>query len=142
MQRVDAAGQPSGPSARYGEDHPASAGSQVDAPGSALVGLPGASQDIGRERARTSEIEWSLEETEEELRRRRHYEEIREQLHRERTRILDRLLPARFALAGAAQVFPVAVEIRLPERGGQDLYAWLHLHYPGNEEDNPQVRGW
>ena len=66
---------------------------------------------------RLAEIERSLEEKEEELRRRRrHYEEIREQLQRERTRILDRLLPARFALAGVAQVFPVAVEIRLPER--------------------------
>ena len=35
---------------------------------------------------------------------------------RERARILDHLLPARFTLAGRAQVFPVAVEIRLPER--------------------------
>ena len=42
--------------------------------------------------------------------------EIREQLQRERTRVLERLLPARFALAGEAQVFPVAVEVRLPER--------------------------
>lgn len=50
------------------------------------------------------------------MRRRRHYEEIRDQLQRERERkrMLDHLLPARFALAGQAQVFPVAVEIRLP----------------------------
>ena len=34
---------------------------------------------------------------------------------RERTRIVEHLLPARFAMAGNAQAFPVAVEIRLPE---------------------------
>ena len=69
------------------------------------------------ETERLEEIERSIEEREKELKRRRsHYEEIREQLGRERTRILDRLLPARFTLAGEAQVFPVAVEIRLPER--------------------------
>lgn len=49
-------------------------------------------------------------------RRRRHYEELREQLRQERERILDHLLPARFSMAGDAQVFPVAVEVRLPER--------------------------
>ena len=64
-----------------------------------------------------AEIERSIEEKEEEIRRRRHhYEEIREQLQCERARVLERLLPARFALAGEAQVFPVAVEVRLPER--------------------------
>ena len=69
------------------------------------------------ESERLAEIERSIEEKEEEIRRRRHhYEEIREQLQRERTRVLERLLPARFALAGEAQVFPVAVEVRLPER--------------------------
>ena len=66
---------------------------------------------------RLAEIEQSIDEKREELRRRRHhYEEIRRQLQRERTRVLDRLLPARFAMAGSAQVFPVAVEIRLPEQ--------------------------
>ena len=66
---------------------------------------------------RLSEIEQSIEEREKELQRRRiHYEEIREQLGRERSRILNHLLPARFTLAGGVQVFPVAVEIRLPER--------------------------
>ena len=65
---------------------------------------------------RLAALERSIEEKQDELaRRRRHYEEIREQLQRERARILDHLLPARFALAGQAQVFPVAVEIRLPE---------------------------
>ena len=67
---------------------------------------------------RLAEIEQSLEEKERELKRRlAHYEEIREQLQQERARILDRLLPARFALAGDAHVFPVAIEVRLPETG-------------------------
>ena len=55
------------------------------------------------------------EKTQEIERRRNHYEEIRSQLRRERSRILDRLLPARHALAGAASVFPVTAEVRLPE---------------------------
>ena len=38
-------------------------------------------------------------------RRRRHYDELREQLQRERTRVLEHVLPKRFALAGTAQVF-------------------------------------
>ena len=64
---------------------------------------------------RLAALEHSIEEKQDELvRRRRHYEEIRDQLQRERKRVLDHLLPARFALAGQAQVFPVAVEIRLP----------------------------
>ena len=64
-----------------------------------------------------AEIQQSIEQKQEEIdRRRHHYEEIREQLQRERTRILDHLLPARFSMAGQAQVFPVAVEIRLPGR--------------------------
>ena len=69
------------------------------------------------ETERLAEIEQSIEQKQEELtRRRQHYEEIRDQLQRERTRILDHLLPARFAMAGSAQAFPVALEIRLPER--------------------------
>ena len=36
-------------------------------------------------------------------------------LEHERDRVLKRLLPARYRLRGAAQAFPVAVEIRLPE---------------------------
>lgn len=66
----------------------------------------------------------SITEKEQEIERRReHYTEIREQLRRERRRILERLLPARFTLAGEAKVFPVTVEVRLPEvdiHGGQD----------------------
>ena len=66
---------------------------------------------------RLAEMERSIEEKQEELaRRQRHYEDIREQLQRERTRILEHLLPARFAMAGDAQAFPVALEIRLPDR--------------------------
>jgi len=62
----------------------------------------------------TAEIEQSMEAKQTELKRRQqHYAEIREQLQCERARILERLLPARFSLAGEAQVLPVAVEIRL-----------------------------
>ena len=65
---------------------------------------------------RLTAIEQSIEEKREEIRRRRqHYEEIRDQLQRERTRIIEYLLPKRFTMAGEAQVFPVTVEIRLPE---------------------------
>ncbi len=67
---------------------------------------------------RFAELEQSIERKQEEVeRRRRHYEEIREQLRHERTRILDRLLPARFKLA-AVQAFPVTVEVRVPEGNG------------------------
>ena len=63
-----------------------------------------------------AEIEQSMEARQEEIRRRQqHYADIREQLQQELIRILERLLPARFSLAGDAQVFPVAVEIRVPE---------------------------
>jgi hypothetical protein len=53
-------------------------------------------------------------------RRRHHYDELRTQLTRERERILKDLLPRRYTLEGDAQVFPVAVEIRLPAREGGD----------------------
>ena len=66
---------------------------------------------------RLAEIEQSMEAKQAELKRRQqHYEDIREQLRQERDRILNLLLPARFAMAGEAQVFPVTVEVRLPER--------------------------
>ena len=66
---------------------------------------------------RLASIEQSIDEKREEIRRRReHYVEIRDQLQRERTRIIEYLLPKRFAMAGEAQVFPVTVEVRLPER--------------------------
>ena len=48
-------------------------------------------------------------------RRRSHHAEIREQLRRERERVVNRLLPGRYALAETGtQLFPVAVEVRLP----------------------------
>ena len=66
------------------------------------------------EEERIAEIEGSKDEKEVELRRRKlHWEELRGQLERERQRVLDGLLPKRFGLAGEAQVFPVAVEVRL-----------------------------
>jgi len=52
----------------------------------------------------------------EELERRLvHYKELLTVLEHERERVLKHLLPARYRLRGSAQVFPVAVEIRLPE---------------------------
>ena len=62
----------------------------------------------------------SIQIKEEELERRKyHYEEVRKQLNQERERILKNLLPKRYTLQGEAQVFPVAVEIRLPmPKGG------------------------
>ena len=69
-------------------------------------------------------LDRSIQEKEQEIERRRgHYEEIRNQLRRERSRILNRLLPARYKLAGEARVFPVTAEVRLPDsgtRGGRD----------------------
>ena len=61
------------------------------------------------------DLDRSLESKKEELERRRvHYEEVREQLARERDRIVNLLLPRRFTLQGEAQVFPVAIEVRFP----------------------------
>ena len=63
-------------------------------------------------------LDRSIEQKEHEIERRRgHYEEIRHQLRRERSRILNLLLPARFKLAGEARVFPVTAEVRLPGSG-------------------------
>lgn len=67
---------------------------------------------------RLADIERSVQEKEEEVRRRReHYEQLRVQLERERKRVLELLLPKRYALRGGAQVFPVSVEIRLSAGG-------------------------
>ena len=77
----------------------------------------GAQGELFDEAGRLAAIEQSIEEKKEEIaRRRQHYEEIREQLQHERRRILDQLLPKRFAMASVARIFPVAVEIRLPEQ--------------------------
>jgi hypothetical protein len=65
---------------------------------------------------RLTALERSIAEKEEEVRRRRaQYDELREQLQRERERVLRHLLPQRYTLRDTAHVFPVAVEIRLPE---------------------------
>lgn len=65
-------------------------------------------------------LDRSIERRQEELgRRRAHHEEIREQLARERERIVKFLLPKRYTLHDEAQVFPVAVEVRFPKGGAQ-----------------------
>ncbi len=67
------------------------------------------------EEQRLDRIERSIELKQEELTRRTaHYEEVREQLAKERERILRHLLPNRYAMTAEAQVFPVVVEVRLP----------------------------
>ena len=61
-------------------------------------------------------IDRSIEEKQAEIARRtRHCEEVRAQLERERERVLRHLLPRRHAMPTSAQVFPVTVELRLPE---------------------------
>ena len=71
------------------------------------------------EQDRLDQLDRSIETREEERKRRElHYEEVREQLAKERDRIINRLLPKRYALHGEAQVFPLAIEIRFP-KGGQ-----------------------
>jgi DNA-binding transcriptional regulator GbsR (MarR family) len=68
------------------------------------------------EDARLDDLDRSIEDKAAEIeRRRRHYEEVHTQLERERERIVRYLLPKRHAMPSAAQVFPVCVEVRLPE---------------------------
>ena len=56
-----------------------------------------------------------LRDVEEELQRRQsHYQELLESLQRDQQRVLEHVLPNRYELRGNVQVFPVAVEIRLP----------------------------
>jgi hypothetical protein len=67
-----------------------------------------------------AEREWEqearLRNLEEELElRTRHYQELLDGLQVEQTRVLEQVLPRRYQLRNQAQVFPVAVEIRLPE---------------------------
>ncbi len=67
------------------------------------------------EEQRLDAIDRSIEEKRAEIERRtRQYTEVREQLGRERERILKFLLPRRHAMLDAAQVFPVSIEVRLP----------------------------
>lgn len=62
------------------------------------------------------EQEVRLRNLEEELElRTRHYQGLLESLELEQNRVLEQVLPRRFELRNQAQVFPVAVEIRLPE---------------------------
>jgi len=64
---------------------------------------------------RLAQLNRSIEDKEAEIARRgRHYEEVREQLEKERQRILKHLLPRRHTLSGTAQVFPICIEVRLP----------------------------
>lgn len=61
------------------------------------------------------ETEARLADLNDELHRRRtHYQELLRTLEVDQERVLSRMLPRRYALHGAAQVFPVAIEIRLP----------------------------
>ena len=72
--------------------------------------------DTGERAARISRSRDLLEE--EHRRTLEGHEALRRNLAEERDRILNRLVPARYALAGEVQVFPVTVEIRLPEKRG------------------------
>jgi superfamily II DNA or RNA helicase len=66
--------------------------------------------------AHLEDLDKSIKLKEEEVEhRRKHYEEVREQLSRERERVVNRLLPKRYTLFGEAQVFPLAIEVCLPE---------------------------
>lgn len=63
------------------------------------------------------EYEQKITNLDEELKRRRlHADELLETLMREQERVTNRLLPLRYSLSGGGiQVFPLCVEIRLPE---------------------------
>lgn len=68
---------------------------------------------------RLEQMEKSLVEKQAELERRtHHYDELRDQLTRERERIINKVIPNRFKLSGKAQVFPVALEIWFPFPAG------------------------
>ena len=57
-----------------------------------------------------------LRNLDDELKRRRsHYQELLDFLKQEQTRVLEKILPKRYSLRGTVQIFPVTVEIRLPE---------------------------
>jgi superfamily II DNA or RNA helicase len=46
--------------------------------------------------------------------RRTHYEQLQDQLERERQRTLNQVIKERYALRGDARVYPIAIEIRIP----------------------------
>jgi len=65
---------------------------------------------------RKREVARRRAELQDELKRRTsHLDELRVQLERERVRVINELIPKRYAMRGDAMVFPLAVEIRLPE---------------------------
>jgi len=67
---------------------------------------------------RLEKLEHEIDEKQQELERRTsNYEDVRRQLEKERERILNVLLPKRYAMSGEAQIFPVTVEIRFPGGG-------------------------
>jgi hypothetical protein len=67
---------------------------------------------------RFAAIQRTMEEKQAELARREsHHREVREQLERERERILKHVLPKRHGMASSAQVFPVTIEVRLRRPG-------------------------
>jgi len=73
-------------------------------------------QELFDEENRVEELSRSIESKEEEIKRRRaHYESVQKVLSADRERILNHLIPKRHALAGEAQVVPVAIEIRFPQ---------------------------
>ena len=73
------------------------------------------------EKAYMEQLDRSIKEKEDELQRReRHYEEVRDQLAKERERVIKNILPYRYALKGEAQVFPVAVEVRFNDPQGEE----------------------
>jgi len=60
--------------------------------------------------------ERELRDLEDELKRRQNqFGNLLDRLKDEKKRILEKVVPQRFALRGDAQVFPVTIEIRLPE---------------------------
>ena len=67
------------------------------------------------EAQRLDAIDRSIDDKRAEIERRtKQHEEVRDQLERERGRILEFLLPNRHAMSDPAQVFPVSIEVRLP----------------------------
>jgi hypothetical protein len=65
---------------------------------------------------RNAAVRAELHDLEEELARRtKHDEDLLKYLEREEKRVLENVLPQKFSLRGEVQVFPVAVEVRLPE---------------------------
>ena len=56
--------------------------------------------------------------TEEITRRRLHLSEMQAALQRERERVLERVIPNRYAADSEVAVFPVSIEVRFPSEGG------------------------